>query len=79
MKNNTVTAYNGVEIYTSKITELADQYINCELDEERRQEIYNNSNMFMAMILYIADNTDKPDNNDIELLDNIFNIYKAKR
>ena len=29
----------------------------------------------MAMILYIADNIEKPDNNDIELLDNIFNIY----
>ena len=75
MKNNTVTAYSGVEVYTNKITELADQYINYELDEERKQEIYNNASMFMAMILYIADNIDKPDNNDIELLDNIFNIY----
>lgn len=59
MKNNTVTAYSGVEVYTNKITELADQYINYELDEERKQEIYNNSSMFMAMILYIADNLDK--------------------
>lgn len=75
MKNNTVTAYNGVEVYTDKIHELADEYITCELSEERKQEIYNNSSMFMAMILYIADNMDKPDNNDIQLLDNIFNIY----
>ena len=29
----------------------------------------------MAMILYISDNITKPDNNDINLLDNIFNIY----
>lgn len=75
MKDNTVTAYNGVEIYTSRIFELADNFKNYELDEERRQDIYNNSNIFMSMILYIADNIDKPDNNDIELLDNIFNIY----
>ncbi len=75
MKNNTVMANNGVEVYADKIHELADEYMTCELSEERRAEIYNNSSMFMAMILYIADNIDKPDNNDIELLDNIFNIY----
>lgn len=75
MKDNTVTAYNGVEVYTSNILQFADEFIECELTEERRQDIYNNSNTFMAMILYIADNIDKPDNNDIELLDNIFNIY----
>lgn len=75
MKNNTVTANNGVEIYTSRILELADDFIACELEEKRREDIYNNSSIFMSMILYISDNIDKPDNNDIELLDNIFNIY----
>lgn len=75
MKNNTVTAYNGAEIYTSEILELADDFIACELEGKRREDIYNNSSIFMAMILYISDNIDKPDNNDIELLDNIFNIY----
>lgn len=75
MKDNTVTAYNGAEIYTSKILELADNFIDCELDEKRRENIYNNSSIFMSMILYISDNMDKPDNNDIELLDSIFNIY----
>jgi len=75
MKNNTVTAHNGVEVYTSNIQAYADEFLEHELDEERREDIYNNSNTFMAMILYIADNIDKPDNNDIELLDNIFNIY----
>lgn len=75
MKNNTVTAYNGVEIYTSKILELADDFYDHELDDKRREDIYNNSSVFMSMILYISDNIQKPDNNDIELLDNIFNIY----
>lgn len=75
MKNNTVTANNGVEVYTSNILLFADQFIERELDEERRQDIYNNSSTFMAMILYIADNITKPDNNDIQLLDDIFNIY----
>ena len=75
MKNNTVAAYNGVEIYTSKILELADDFFDHELDDKRREDIYNNSSIFMSMILYISDNIPKPDNNDIDLLDNIFNIY----
>jgi len=75
MKDNTVTAYNGVEVYTDKIYELADEYITCELTEERRQEIYTNNSIFTSMMLYISDRINKPDNNDIQLLDNIFNIY----
>lgn len=75
MKNNTVTANNGVEVYTSNILAFADEFIERELEEEHRQDIYNNPNTFMAMILYIADNINKPDNNNIQLLDNIFNIY----
>lgn len=75
MKDNTMIAYNGVEIYTSKILELADEFYYSELDEKRKEDIYNNSSIFMSMILYISDNIPKPDNNDIELLDNIFNIY----
>ncbi len=75
MKDNAVTANNGVEIYTSRILELADDFIAHELDEKRREDIYSNSSIFMSMILYISDNIDKPDNNDIQLLDSIFNIY----
>ena len=75
MKDNIILASDGSEVYTNRITELADQFINCELDEERRQNIYNKSSIFRTMILYISDNIDKPDNNDIDLLDNIFNIY----
>lgn len=75
MVNNTVKAYDGSEIYTSKILELADDFFDHELDDKRREEIYYNSSIFMSMILYISDNIPKPDNNDIDLLDNIFNIY----
>lgn len=75
MVDNTVKACDGSEVYTSKILELADDFVEQELDEKRREDIYNNSSTFMSMILYISDNIPKPDNNDIELLDNIFNIY----
>lgn len=75
MKDNTVVSSDGVEVYTDRIFELADQFYQTELDEKRREEIYNKSSIFRAMILYISDNIPKPDNNDIELLDNIFNIY----
>lgn len=75
MKDNTVIASNGSEIYLNNIQAYADEFVSCELDEEARKAMHNNPNTFMAMILYIADNITKPDNNDIELLDNIFNIY----
>ncbi|MBQ9991669.1 MAG: hypothetical protein IJP31_12155 [Lachnospiraceae bacterium] len=50
MKDNAVMANDGSAIYMDKITELADQYIFHELENDRRQEIYNNSSMFIAMI-----------------------------
>lgn len=75
MKDNTELAYNGTKIYTNRIQELADEFINNQLDTKQREEMPNNSNTFMAMILYISDNIPKVDNNDIQQLDNIFNIY----
>lgn len=75
MKDNTELAYNGTKIYTNRIQELADEFINNQLDDKQREEMPNNSNTFMAMILYISDNIPKVDNNDIQQLDNIFNIY----
>lgn len=77
---NAVMAENGVEVYKNKIYQLADEYIQSELfinpDEiklpENKKIIADN---FDDMIYYIADNIDKPSNDDIELLDNIFNIY----
>lgn len=75
MKDNTELAYNGSKVYTNRIQELADEFINNQLDDKQREEMPNNSNTFMAMILYISDNIPKVDNNDIQQLDNIFNIY----
>lgn len=75
MKDNTELAYNGTQVYTNRIQELADEFINNQLDDKQREEMPNNPNTFMAMILYISDNIPKVDNNDIQQLDNIFNIY----
>ena len=75
MKDNTELAYSGAKVYTNRIQELADEFINNQLDDKQREEMPYNSNTFMAMILYISDNIPKVDNNDIQQLDNIFNIY----
>jgi len=75
MKDNTVTANNGVEVYTNDIQRFADEYIINELDEERRKDIYTSNSIFTSMLFYISDKIPKPDNGDIQLLDNIFNIY----
>lgn len=75
MKNNTVTANNGVEIYTSNIQAYADEFMEKELEAERKDDIYTNNSIFTSMLFYISDRISKPDNNDIQLLDSIFNIY----
>ena len=83
---NTVRAENGAEIYESKIHYFADEYINTLSDPE---SINNNPSLFTGMIKYIYKNLFKPrrndkvlynsnsvlDTGDIELLDNIWNIY----
>lgn len=79
-------AENGVEVYESRIHELADEYINTLADPE---SINNNPSLFTGMIKYIHKKLFKPNRNDkvlynsnsvldtgdIELLDNIWNIY----
>lgn len=75
MKNNTATANNGVEIYTSNIQVYADEFLERELEAERKDAIYTNNSIFTSMLFYISDRISKPDNNDIQLLDSIFNIY----
>lgn len=83
---NTVRAENGAEIYETKIHEYADEYINTLGDPE---SINNNPSLFTGMIKYIYKYLFKPkrndkvlynsnsvlDTGDIELLDNIWNIY----
>ena len=84
--SNTVRAENGAEIYETKIHEYADEYINALNDTE---SINNNPSLFTGMIKYIYKHLFKPrrndkvlynsnsvlDTGDIELLDNIWNIY----
>lgn len=72
MPKNTVTVSQDIEVYSHQIFELVDQYIQEELagDTERVTEY------FTDLILYIGDNIPKPSNDDIELLDQLFNIYK---
>ena len=84
--SNTVRAENGVEIYESRIHELADEYINTLSDPE---SINNNPSLFTGMIKYIYKYLFKPgkkdkvlsnsnsnlDLSDIDLLDNIWSIY----
>lgn len=73
MKDNTVTTENGIEVYTSQITEIADRYI---ADLEDVDSIYTYE-VFTDLLLYISDNMTPLDNyNDITVLDNLFNIYK---
>ena len=73
MKDNTVTTVDGVEIYTSQITEIADRYI---ADLEDIDSIYTYE-VFTDLLLYISDNMTPLNNyDDITVLDNLFNIYK---
>ena len=78
---NTIKAENGAEIYRNAIYQISDEYISDVLDididktkkAENKKMIADN---FGDMILYIADRIAKPNNDDIELLDDIFEIYK---
>lgn len=73
MKDNTVTTVDGIEVYTSQITEIADRYI---ADLEDIDSIYTYE-VFTDLLLYISDNMTPLNNyNDIRVLDNLFNIYK---
>ena len=86
MMSNTVRTENGAEIYETKIHYFADEYINTLSDPE---SINNNPSLFTGMIKYIYKKLFKPNRNDkvlynsnsvldtgdIELLDNIWNIY----
>lgn len=73
MKDNTVTTVDGIEVYTSQITEIADRYI---ADLEDIDSIYTYE-VFTDLLLYISDNMTPLNNyDDITVLDNLFNVYK---
>ena len=77
MRDNTLNA-NGIEVYQNEIYYYADQYIKNELEIDKVTEDNRSiiTNSFVDMILYIAENIEKPSNDNIKLLDGIFNIYK---
>lgn len=67
----------GLEIYESNIQYYADEYINTELNNP--DDIYNSS-LFTGMIKYINKavfKNNKPDTANIELLDQIWEIYTS--
>ena len=68
-------AENGTEIYETKIHYFADEYINTLSDPDG---INNNPSLFTGMIKYIYKRLFKNNpvnNDDISVLDNIFDIY----
>ena len=71
MKDNSIKSEVGIEVYQNDIYRLVDEYIDTELDGD----VENIADNFVSMIFYIADNIQKPSNDDIELLDNLFSIY----
>lgn len=68
---NTEIASNKMEVYTNKLFELADQYIN-EVLEGDGEKI---GKRFRELLFYIADRFQRPDNDDIDGLDNLFDAY----
>lgn len=73
MKDNTVTTVDGIEVYTSEVSEIVDRYI---ADLEDIDSIYTYE-VFTDLLLYISDNMTPLNNyDDITVLDNLFNIYK---
>lgn len=70
MTDNTVDS-NGVEVYLHDIYMYADEYVAKELNGDKDSV----RESFVDMIFYIADRIEKPSNDDIELMDDIFDIY----
>lgn len=73
MKDNTVTANNGVEVYTDNMFYYADEYINTLRNPD---DIYT-SNVFTGLIKYIKRNVkfNKDIYDDIDILNNIWEVY----
>ena len=78
MKENTVMTDQGIEIYTDRIYQLADEYISTLDNPEDIKGL--NKGLFTGMIKYIYQNcfyNNPLDNEDISTLDSIFNIYTS--
>src|SRR5574344_821679 len=80
MKDNTLkdSTGNSLDIYSNKVYELADEYINTLDNPDDIKGL--NKGLFTGMIKYIYINCfkDKPlDNNNIQLLDSVWSIYTS--
>lgn len=62
---------NGIEVYTTELYRLADKYIQQRLEDKED----NVSKQFRDMIFYISDRIKKPDHDDIDALDKLFDAY----
>lgn len=80
-KRNTVVVDQTIEVYENDIYRLVDEYIETVLQVS--PEDYDTpkeykaavADAFVDMIFYIADRIPKPSNDNIELLDELFNVY----
>ena len=68
---NTETAVNGIEVYTGRLFELADEYTEEWLHGDKGEVSSN----FRDLIFYLADRMQKIPNGDIEALDAVFSAY----
>lgn len=77
MRDNTTLTKEGIEVYENAIFRFADDFICNELqmtqDNPDYQKIINKN--FVQMIFYIRENIEKPSNDDIQLLDGLFDIF----
>ncbi len=71
MKANTVITSSGAEVYANSISEYADEFISLELDN-RDEDVHDN---FQALIFYLSDRIEHPDNGDVDALDAMFDAY----
>lgn len=80
-KRNTVVVDQTIEVYENDIYRLVDEYIETVLQVS--PEDYDTpkeykaavADAFVDMIFYIADRIPKPSNDNIELLDELFDVY----
>lgn len=80
-KRNTVVVNQSIEVYENDIYRLVDEYIETVLQVS--PEDYDTpkeykaavADAFVDMIFYIADRIPKPSNDNIELLDELFDVY----
>lgn len=69
--NNAEIASNGQEVYTHRLLELCDEYVESELrgNEEKIKK------RFRDMIFFISDRIQLPDRSDVMGLENLFYAY----